>query len=314
LASALVIRSQGGAVARQVGELAVQYWGHLFWPDFGPREVLAVGGELVQVVGKGLFPLVAVAGLVGLAVELGQTGFLLTLTPLAPNLSRLDPLAGLGRLFSRRAFLDLLKGSLKAVTVGFILYQGLNRRWDSLIGLALQDPAAGVATIGAAALQLLFNAGLAMVVLALADYYWQRAETEAQLRMTRQEVKEEWKETEANPQVKAKIRERQRRLGRMIRAVAKADVVITNPTHYAVALKYDPKADAAPVVVAKGKDLLAQRIKEEARKHQILVVEKPVLAQALYVSVEVGQVIPEKLYQAVAEVLAYVWRVKKKTL
>ncbi|MCL4424592.1 MAG: flagellar biosynthesis protein FlhB [Firmicutes bacterium] len=314
LAVAFVLRGNGSEMSRRVVVVATQYWGQLFRPEFGPREALTMGGELSWVVGQALLPVLAAAGLVGLVVEMAQTGFLLTFTPLFPNFSRLDPLGGMGRLFSRRSGVELLKAMGKALVVGFVLYQGLSRRWDKIAGLVLADPRAGMAAVGETALQLLFNAGLAMVVLALADYYFQRVDLEGQLRMTKQEVKDEVRETETNPQMKAKIRERQRRLGRMIRAVAKADVVVTNPTHYAVALRYDPKADAAPVVVAKGKDLLAQRIKEEARKHQVTMVENPVLAQALYASVEIGQIIPEKLYQAVAEVLAYVWRVKRKAL
>jgi len=162
--------------------------------------------------------------------------------------------------------------------------------------------------------RLLFKAAMALLIIAAIDYAFQRHQNEKQLRMTKEEVKEDYKRSEGDPLVKSKIRQRQRRMAmnRMMQSIPTADVVVTNPTHFAVALKYDADESSAPVVVAKGKNLIAQRIKEIAAEHKVPMVENVELARALYKSVEIGDEVPAVLYQAVAEILAYVYRLKSK--
>ncbi len=220
-------------------------------------------------------PFMAVALLVGVAAQLAQVGFLVTGDPLTPKLSRINPIEGFKRLVSRRALVNFLKSLAKILVVGYIAYLEVRRALDMLPELTSAPLTEAVAMVAGIALRIGLYIGAALLVIAGLDYWYQRQEHERSLRMARQEVKEELKQTEGDPQVRARIRRRQRELAsrRMMQEVPTADVIITNPVHLAVALKYDQAVMEAPVVVAKGAGIVARRIKELAEEHGVPIVE-----------------------------------------
>lgn len=243
-----------------------------------------------------------------------QIGIMFTGDPLKMKFSKINPLEGFKRLFSPRALVDFLKSVFKMTIVGLVVYQTIWKERGNMLLLGsvpLKETAAYVADL---AVNLGVKIGMILVVLAIFDYIYQKYEYEKNLRMSKQDIKDEYKKSEGDPQIKGKIRERQRRMAmqRMMQEVPKADVIITNPTHFAVALKYDAKEMAAPRVIAKGTDYVAQRMKEIGKEHGIVLMENKPLARALHSQVEIGQGIPADLFQAVAEVLAYVYKLKGK--
>lgn len=262
----------------------------------------------------GMSPFLILFPLLALAANIPQVGFHITPKVLIPKSNRLSPVAGLKRLFSFSGFLEAMKSLGKVALIGWITYVTLRAEMRFLPFL-VNRPLAGVLSYAAwAAFKLVIRIWIALLVLALLDYLFQRWNFERQLRMTRQEIKEEMKETEGDPQVRARVRSVQMNLARrrMMQEVPTADVVITNPDHVAVALRYDRLRDMAPVVVAKGAGWLCERIKELARQHNVPVLEKPPLARLLYHQVALGKEIPVEVYRVVAEVLSYVYRLKRK--
>ncbi|NPV28222.1 MAG: flagellar biosynthesis protein FlhB [Firmicutes bacterium] len=257
-------------------------------------------------------PVMGIALGAGLASNLLQVGFLFTPSPLAPRLDRINPFEGLRRIFSRRALLELVKSGAKVVVVGYLAYSTIKANFSLFPRLLDMSVPEAVSSLGELSTAIILRIGLLLLVLAIFDYAFQYWEHEKSLRMTKQELKEEFRQYEGDPRVRARIRQRQRQISyrRMMQQVPKADVVITNPTHYAVALQYIPEQMAAPLVLAKGVDELALRIKAIAREHGITIFEDPPLAQTLYKTVEVGDLIPPELYEAVAQVLAFVYRLR----
>ncbi|HOS94600.1 MAG TPA: EscU/YscU/HrcU family type III secretion system export apparatus switch protein, partial [Armatimonadota bacterium] len=260
-------------------------------------------------------PVVVAAAAAALAANLLQVGFLCAPKVIRLDASRLNPVNGFKRLFSLRACVELLKALLKIAVVAYIGYSTLWGSRHLLFVLPEQTVAGVMLIIGDIAYRICLKAGLALLVLALADYGFQRWQHEKDLRMTRQELRDEYKRQEGDPLLKQRIRQRQRELARrrMMAEVPKADVVITNPTHLAVALRYDPAHMDAPCVVAKGERALAERIREIAREAGVPVIENRELAQSLFRLVPVGGVIPSQLFEAVAQILAYVYRIRGKT-
>ncbi|HOV26874.1 MAG TPA: flagellar biosynthesis protein FlhB [Pseudobacteroides sp.] len=257
-------------------------------------------------------PILAVALITGLVAEYAQVGFLFTTENLGFKFSRINPLSGLKRIFSLRSVVELVKSIIKLAIVGYIAYSYIKSEADNLLTIMELD-AIGVATyITSTVINIALRICIALVFIAAVDYIYQWYEYEKSLKMSKQEIKEEYKQTEGNPEIKSKIRQKQRQISmrRMLNDVPSADVVITNPTHYAVAIKYDSNISPAPKVIAKGQDYLAQRIKEIAKENRVEIVENKPLARSLYDSVEVGQEIPEEMYQAVAEILAFVYSIK----
>ncbi len=241
-----------------------------------------------------------------------QGGFVFAPAALSLNPAKLNPASNLSRLFSLGSLRGLLKSLLPA---GYLLYLGvtlISAEWVKILRSCFLTPRAASAWLFELAYGLAWKAGLVFAVWFLFDYLLERLSFERQIRMSRQEIREEAKETEGQPMVRSRLRrlQRQMRKRRMLKDVAHASVVVTNPTEFAVALEYRPEEMPAPVVVAKGQHLLAQRIKREANWHGIPIIENPPLAQALYRSVEVGQAIPAKLYAAVAEILAFIYRLQ----
>ncbi|HUI10287.1 MAG TPA: flagellar biosynthesis protein FlhB [Bacteroidota bacterium] len=311
--SALLLSFAGGGMASGIADMARELFG-----TAGTFRVTAAGArELLvrEIVRFGVIALPVLGGVAaaGLALNLAQVGFSFTLEPMMPELARINPLSGIKRVLgSRRSWVELLKNVLKVTLVGYIAWDALQGILADAVTLMDGDPGTIVAYMGHGAISLALKTGLAFLVMAALDYAYQRFEYEKELRMTKQEVKDEAKQQEGDPQVKARVRSIQRRIAyrRMMQDVPTADVVVTNPTHVAVALKYDTEKMSAPKVVASGADLVAQKIREIAAENGVPIVEDRPLARALFQSVEVGEEIPEKLFQAVAQVLAYIYRLK----
>ena len=242
--------------------------------------------------------------------DLVQVKWKPTSKPLKPKFSKLNPINGFKRLFSLQKLVELLKSIVKIAIVFIVVYNQLKDKWPLIFNMYDMPLLQGVIAAGKILIDTGFLISLIFFGIACIDYKFQKWKFHEDMKMTKQEVKEEFKSTEGDPQVKSKIRSKMMEVSRrrMMQSVPQADVVITNPTHYAVALRYDKEIAPAPFVVAKGVDLIAQRIKEIARENDVEIMENKPLARALYSNVDIGEQIPEELYVAVAEVLAAVYK------
>jgi len=259
-------------------------------------------------------PVFVIAFIVSFTCDVAQVKWQPTSKPLQPKLSKLDPLKGFKKIFSANSLVELLKSILKIGIIVLVAYNYLKNNAISIYMMYDQGLWGGVAAAGTLVINMGLRIAIAYLIIAFSDYAYQRFKTTKDLKMTKQEVKEEYKEQEGDPQIKGKIRQKMREVSqrRMMQNLPKADVVITNPTHYAVALMYDAEKYAAPIVIAKGEDYLARKIKEVAKENSIEIVENKPLARMLYHNVEVGEAVPQELYQEVAEVLAFVYHLKGK--
>ena len=259
-----------------------------------------------------LAPIMLVALFTGFTTSVIQVGWHPTTKPLKPKFSKLNPLNGIKRLFSAHALVELAKSLLKFTIILMVIYDIMKDEAPHLYQLLDMEMLPAVIYVGDVCLRLGLNVGTAYLLIAAGDFAFVRWKHAKDLRMSKQEVKEEYKNVEGNPQIKGKIRQKMREasMRRMMQEVPKADVIITNPTHFAVALSYNKEKGEAPVVAAKGMDHLALRIKELAKEHNVTIVENKPLARTLYATVDVGREIPPELYQTVAEVLAYVYKLK----
>ncbi|MCL2665119.1 MAG: flagellar biosynthesis protein FlhB [Defluviitaleaceae bacterium] len=261
-----------------------------------------------------VLPIFAVVLVVGIITNLVQVGWKVTGKPLQPKFNKLNPLSGFKRIFSMELLANFVKSMLKFVAVGAVIFTMIKDEINFIPNLLYMTLEEVVVHIGNLIVDLGLTVGLLFLFIAAADYAYTWYKQNKKLKMSKQEVKEEWKQTEGNPQIKQKIKQKMREVSmrRMMQNVPKADVIITNPTHYAVALQYDRfnEAGGAPVLVAKGVDYLAKRIRDAARDNDIVVVENPPLARTIYDTVQLNQEIPPELYAAVAEILAYVFRLK----
>ncbi len=260
---------------------------------------------------KTAMPIMLAVMVVGLAVNFFQVGLNVSAEKIQPKFDNLNPINGVGRMFSKRSLVELVKSVLKIVVIGFFIYNYLKDEIFTMPQFIFYDLGTSLAKMSEIIFTLAFQVIGVIFVLAVLDFGYQKWQTTQDLKMTKQEVKDEFKQTEGDPQIKGKIRQKQRQMAmsRMMQEVPKADVIVTNPTHFAVALKYE-KGMTAPVVVAKGADFVAQKIKSVGRENDVPLVENRPLARALYASTEVGDSVPRELYQSVAEVLAYVYRLK----
>jgi flagellar biosynthetic protein FlhB len=258
-------------------------------------------------------PLMATAVVAGLAAVSAQGGWSVSFQPPQPSFGRLSPVNGLKRLVPTRAGIDLVRVGLMAIALVWVAYGVIEPVFDYAVMFSRVAPADAAGHIWDASLTLVKRALIVFAVVATADYVVKRYQLRQSLKMTKQEVKEEHKMLDGNPEIKGRVRRLQREMARrrMLASVPKASVVITNPTHFAVALEYRRDAMAAPRVVAKGADHMAQKIKDVARQHGIPTVENVALARALYANAEIDEVIPADLFEAVAEVLAYLVRLKQ---
>jgi flagellar biosynthesis protein FlhB len=259
-----------------------------------------------------LAPIFVLTIVIALAGNIAQIGWLFTMEPLKPNLKKLDPISGLKNIFGVRTVVEFLKSSLKLISVGIVVYTVLWSERNKFLQLA-QVPVEGVFSFVAdLTIRLVIFVAVLLFILAIGDYVYQKYEYEKNLRMSKQDIKDEYKNAEGDPKIKSKIRQRQQQMAlrRMMQDVPKADVIITNPTHFAVALQYDGTKMEAPKVIAKGQDYMALRIRAIAKEHGVMTMENKPLARALYDRTEIGESVPGDLFQAVAEVLAHVYRLK----
>ena len=276
--------------------------------DAGQVTLLA---DVLMILGRLLLPFLGLNFLLALATGFAQRGFSFSAKPLQPKFDKLNPAQGFQRLISTRAVVDLFKSLAKFALLAWVAYAVLEPRIPTLMATLKLPHGPSLDLFQSAVFALYRNVMLAMLVLALTDFAWQRMSWEKSIRMTKQEVKDEVKDSDGSPEIKQRQKSIMQASARrrMLAEVPKATVVVTNPTHVAVALMYDEKS-AAPVCIAKGLDHLALKIRERAREAGVPTLERPDLARALYRSVELGKPIPHDLYQAVAQVLAFVYRLR----
>lgn len=259
-------------------------------------------------------PILFIALLVGLLANIMQVGFLFSTKALAPKMDRINPLQGMKRLFSIRTIYELGKSLVKITLIVIIAYSEYQKSMRDFPKMMTSDLVSSIGRMVELIINTAFSLCIALLILSVFDYAYQWWRFEKDLRMSKYEVKLEYKQQEGDPQLKSKIQQKQRQMAmmRMMQSVPEADVVITNPTHFAVALKYEMENSSAPVVLAKGKDYVAQKIKDIAKENKIEIVENKPVAQSLYHSCDIGAEIPLELYAAVAEILAYVYKLKNK--
>ena len=312
LVGLFALRAFGGDGVNQLLGLVQDQLGSLSRADLTDQGLADLGSAAVWIFLAVSAPLLIAMPLAGVISCVGQVGFLVSGKAAAPQFNRVNPLSGFKRLFSMHTAVDLAKTLIKVGIVGWLTWRTYIESYPTLMALANADLPAGVQTLVGVGVRLGFTVAGAFLVLAVVDFAYQRWEFLRNAKMSKQELKEEHKSTEGNPEIKMAIRRRQRRMAmsRMMQNVPTADVVVTNPTHFAVALSYRADEMGAPKVVAKGADLIAARIKEIAAKNGVPVVENKPLARALYASVEVDQEVPFELFQAVAQVLAYIFSLR----
>ncbi len=261
-----------------------------------------------------VLPFFAVGFLAMVAINILQVKWKVTTKPLKPNFGKFNPINGMKRLFSKDSLIELIKSLAKIILISWAAYSSIKDNSRNLLLLYDMSLMQAVMLTGSVVINTGMKISMAYFVIAILDYIYQKWKFKDDLKMTKQEVKDEYKNTEGDPQIKGKQRQRMREASqrRMMQDVPNADVVITNPTHYAVALKYDAQKAEAPIVLAKGTDYLALQIKEKAKEAKVEIVENKPLARMLYANVEIGEEIPPELYQTVAEILAAVYRMKNR--
>lgn len=257
-------------------------------------------------------PIIFVTFLAAFVTNIAQVGFLISGESMKFDIKKLDPIAGAKRIFSLRSIVELIKSLLKVTAFSVVAGRLLWKEKGTILKLSEMEPLSVVSFVASLLIKLGLTLSAVYLVIAVADLVYQRFDHAKQLRMSKQDIKDEHKKTEGDPLIKHKIKEKQRQMAtaRMMQDVPRAQVIITNPTHYAVAIAYESGEMKVPMVVAKGTDYMALKIREVAKEHRVVIMENKPLARALYASVEIGQEIPEELFKAVAEVLAYVYRVK----
>ncbi len=258
-----------------------------------------------------LTPIALTSLVVGVIASYLQVGVLFTTKPLNIDIKKLNPIEGFKKMFSLKSVMETVKSFIRILLVGYIAYSYMKNQAYVILNSTAMDTIEILELILKMSTNIGIRLAIALAVLASFDYLYQRYEYNKNLKMSKQEIKEEYKQTEGNPEIKSKIKQKQREMSmrRMMQDVPKADVIITNPTHFAIAIEYNPQEFDAPRVIAKGQDLVANNIKKIAEENNIAIVENKPLARTLYDLVEIGQYVPPELYQAVAEVLAYVYRI-----
>ncbi|MFJ7747061.1 flagellar biosynthesis protein FlhB [Peribacillus sp. NPDC097295] len=282
--------------------------------DFSEESMQVILIEILMEMGLVLGPVFVAAVVAGVLANVMQIGFMFSTESIQFKLEKLDPIKGFKRIFSMRAIVELLKSILKISFVGFVAFYVLWNRMEEIMILSQISVADAMATLADITIKVGYYAAVALLFIALLDYMYQKYDFEKNIRMSKQDIKDEYKNSEGDPLIKSKIKQKQRQMAaqRMMQEVPNADVVITNPTHFAIALKYDESKAEAPFVVAKGVDFVAQKIKYIAKENDVVMVENRPLARSLYDQADVGQAIPEEFFKAVAEILAFVYKTKGK--
>ena len=310
----LGLRFFGGFIFDSLGELVRFYLTNVGELEISLASIRAVSFPAARTLIITALPVVILAAIAGVSANLLQTGFMLSMHPLKPDLGRINPLQGAKRLISPKALVDLVRNVTKLTLLILVFWLTVSARLDEIVLLGLGDPIAGWKLVPEIGFDAAIRGTAILAFIGLIDYLWQRYQFRKDLRMSSHEVKQEHKETEGDPLLRRRVRERGRELAqrRMMAEVPTADVIITNPVHIAIALRYDSLTMGAPTIVAKGERLVAQRIRDIAIENDIAIVENRPLAQTLNRTVEIGQEIPADLYKAVAEILAFVFGLKRK--
>lgn len=316
LASALFLVFGSPLLISKMKEIMILFWsGSISAPmtvESFPSLLNSAMFESLKIIG----PIMLFFGLVGAVSIAAQTGMVWNEAPFSTDWSRISPFSGFKRIVSFQSSAEMVKGILKLTIIGWISYRLIQKDISTIIEAVDSAPDRLIMMTVSFITRLVLWVGIAMALLAAVDYFFQLWSFERSIRMTRREIKDESKQTEGDPLVRSRIRSIQRSLARkrMMADVPKADVIITNPTHLAVALMYRSETMGAPVVVAKGAGMIAEKIREIARKNQIPILENKPLARTIFKGVEVGSPIPSSLYKAVAEILAYVYKLRGRTL
>lgn len=290
------------------------------WQSSGEFEITAastisLAAFLLQKTGLLLAPLFLLVVIVAVFSSIFQFGWLMTANPLLPDFAKLNPITGMGRFFSKKSLIEVVKSILKVLLIGWIAYSTVFDNFAEALILLDTGVASTLSYLAKISALIMAKICAILILIAFIDFIFVKWELEEKMKMTKQEVKEEYKESEGDPHIKAQIRSIQQEMARkrMMAEVPKADVVVTNPTHLAVAIRYDSKKMDSPIVVAKGADHLALKIREIAREHNVPLVENPPVARLLH-KLDLGEHIPEDLFKAVAEILAHVYSLKGKIL
>ncbi len=290
--------------------MKISDWDDIFIIDYIKVYLNDIAVQVLLIV----LPIMMIILIFGVINNVIQVGWKPTLKPLKPKFSKLDPIKGFKRIFAMRAIIELIKSIAKLAIIVLVVYNIVK---DEIINIYLlfdYGLAYSVSFYAGLALEMGLSIGAVFIILGVLDLIYQKWKHTKDLKMSKQEIKDEYKQSEGNPEVKGKIKSKMREaaMRRMMQDIPSADVIITNPTHFAVAIKYDNNSGGAPKVVAKGQDHLAFRIREIAKENDVPIVENKPLARTLYANVDIGREIPPDLYQAVAEVLAYVYKLKNK--
>lgn len=305
-----------GLITKSLLEYSVSVFEHIGQTTVSTDTIMSIFVDVITVVAICTGPICLIAIFLGIIPTVAQTRGLFTMKALKPKFSRLNPLSGIKKLFSLQSIVSILKGLIEVVIISVVIYNEIRDRMPKLIALMNAGVMQGVTYAALTIFDLVMLICIMLVFVAAADFLFQWWQFEKKLKMSKQEVKEEFKQMEGDPQIKGKIKQRQQQMAqmRMMQEVPQADVIVRNPTHFAVALKYDQDKNNAPQVVAKGKDYLALKIVQIAEENGVMTIENPPLARSLYSMVDIGREIPAELYNAVAEVLTVVYREKHKTL
>jgi flagellar biosynthetic protein FlhB len=314
LASFLVLKTAGDYIMHNLKELSIYFWGNILTFSIDPNTMTSFITFVVIRIILIMLPLLAVVFVIAILSNVLQFGFLITFESMKPSFDRVNPASGFKRIFlSKRIIFELVKATFKIAVISYILYSTSKKILNEIFLTPLMDINTYFLFAADSIYKLAMKVVVAFIVFSIIDYLFQKYEFEDSLKMSKQEVKDELKQMEGDPLIKSRIRQIQRELARkrMISEIPQADVVITNPTHVAVALRYKEGEDDAPRIVAKGINLMAEKVKQIARDNRVIIVENPPLARTL-VKLEVGWSVPPDLFQAVAEVLAFVYQAKGK--
>ncbi|MBU1105464.1 MAG: flagellar biosynthesis protein FlhB [Candidatus Riflebacteria bacterium] len=310
----LMLRYYGPQIFGMCGEYMRYTFSHAIFTTMNLPDTLILFNQFIYTLLRILSPFMAAIVLGSIASNIIQTGFMFRFDPLMPDLDRLNPISGIQNIFSWKMVAELIKSILKIAVVAYIPYSTMREQIPMLIRFIQLEPMPAFIILLKTIFVMAIKIILILLVLAMADWAFQKWRHEENIRMSKDEIKDEYKQREGDPKVKQKIREKQRQASsrRMMEEVPKATVVVTNPTHIACALRYDPDNDNAPLLVAMGTGLIARKIKEIAKENNVPIIENKPLARQLHKMLEVGDEIPSDLYAAVVEILAQVYRMKNR--
>jgi flagellar biosynthetic protein FliR/FlhB len=314
LASTLVLMALGTYVGTSLKGTLNMFLTDYLMKDINYNDIKSLTFTVLWRIAIVVLPIVVPITILGIIGNFVQVGFMFTGEPIKPQLSKLNPLSGLKRIFSFRTFVETIKDLIIVGVLGYTGYNFIRDNYQSILQISNLRIGAIPAAFGKLVASIFTKVTIIMIIIALADYLYQRFQYNKELKMTKQEIKEEYKQQEGDPQIKSKIRQKQREMAsrRMMQAVPDATVVVTNPTHIACALRYEEGKDSAPMLLAKGADNTAIRIKEIAKENNVPIIENRALARMIYAQVEIDSEVPADMYQAVAEILAIVYKMKKK--